>query len=272
MQPAPGHSLVEAVAPAADTADPAGLQDATRLAYRRLLRRAADARLAPLRFWNYVPGITEPAGDAAHRYMVFNAGRAAGMAEAGFAGRRVAASAVGFPGDADAPRLTVQMLAGPAPAEPAENPRQVPAWRYSDRFGDVPPAFARAARLPASAGFLPGALLLAGTASVVGEESLHPGDLAAQAAETCTNLAVLLAAGAGRALAPGAAGGEEDVHLARLRDLRVYVKRAADLPAVGRMLQARCPAASVSLMHAEICRPELLLEAEGVSSERLAEA
>ena len=247
------------------------LREATARVYESLLRGAGGHGGFPLRFWNYIPGITAwSGGPERHRYMVFNRGRAEGMAAAGFAGRGVAASAVGFPDAHRAPRLTVQMLAGPEPAEPLENPRQVPAWRYSKRYGKVPPTFARASVLPGGGGFHPGTLLLAGTAAVVGEDSVHAGDLAAQAAETCTNLAVLVGEAAGRPLRRDASAEEEDDRLAQLRHLRVYVSCKEDFAAVEERLAARCGSLeTLTLMHAPLCRPELLLEAEGVSVDHL---
>lgn len=267
-----GCELVEAVVEPGASQSPEGLRHASETLYRQVLAAAEKRGLWPLRFWNFVPGITEPAGSAAvHRYMRFNEGRAAGMAASGFAGHRVAASAVGFPTGHPRPRLTVQALLGPVAAAPAENPRQVPAWRYSERFGPTPPTFARAAVLPRAATAFPGALLLAGTAAVVGERSVHEGNLEAQLAETCTNLAVLLGEAAGEKLPEGAPPREEDRRLTHLLHLRVYVTRAADLQAVAEGFAARCPRVeTLTLMHAPLCRPELLLEAEGVSREALA--
>ena len=260
---APGVLFAEVAAPAGavDAAD--GLATATEALYGFLLQVLDSQSLSPLRFWNFVPGITEPPGGGTepHRYMFFNAGRASGLTAAGCAGAAVAASAVGVP--ADQP-LTVQVLAAPAAAAPLENPRQVPAWRYSGRYGSTPPTFARAVRLPGDAPLHPGALLLSGTAAVVGEDSVHPGDLAAQAAETCTNLAVLLGAAA------GATREEEDERLADLRHLRVYVTRERDLDEVGNLFRGRCPGIeTLTLMHAPLCRPELLLEAEGISVDQM---
>ena len=146
----------------------------------------------------------------------------------------------------------------------------MPAWRYSNRYGEVPPSFARAAVLPADAPLHPGALLLAGTAAVVGEDSVHAGDLAAQAAETCTNLAALVGEAAGVPLGGEADADDEDALLTRLRHLRVYVTRAEDLPGVGRIFRGRCPRLeTLTLMRAPLCRPELLLEAEGISEDHL---
>ncbi len=259
---APGVLFAEASSPAAGVGTAEGLAVATETLYAFLLQVLGSEGASPLRFWNFVPGITDPSGGTEpHRYMCFNAGRAAGMQAAGAEGAGVAASAVGVPRSQP---LTVQALARPAPATPLENPRQVPAWRYSERYGPTPPTFARAVRLPDDAPLHPGAMLLSGTAAVVGEDSVHSGDLAAQAAETCTNLAALLGAAA------GASRAEEDERLTGLRHLRVYVTREEDLAAVGELFRERCPGlGTLTLMHAPLCRPELLLEAEGVTVDRL---
>src|SRR5204863_3797675 len=141
-----------------------------------------------------------PLGPGLSRYMVFNAGR--------FAALRGAGAAPGTGEDVLLPTATgvghhqrdllVCCLALASPGKPVENPRQVPAYRYSARYGPLPPCFARAMEvvLPSGVrrtGRTP-SLLIGGTASVVGEDSLHAGDLGLQFEETCANLRSLIAA------------------------------------------------------------------------------
>ena len=47
--------------------------------------------------------------------------------------------------NADGGGLALRFLAGTVAPRPLENPRQVPAWRYSRRFGPRSPTFSRAA-------------------------------------------------------------------------------------------------------------------------------
>jgi hypothetical protein len=55
--------------------------------------------------------------------------------------------------------------------------------------------------------------------------------------------------------------------LARLTDLRVYIVRAEDAPMIESVLRGRCPAAHhVEQTLARLCRPELLVEIEGIAA------
>jgi enamine deaminase RidA (YjgF/YER057c/UK114 family) len=99
-------------------------------------------------------------------------------------------------------------------------------------------------------------LLVAGTASIVGEESRHPEDTRAQVTETLRNLEALL-------VNAGAPAGDP---LRRLTDVRIYVVRADDTELVEREVRARAAASvRIETALARVCRPELLVEIEGVA-------
>jgi chorismate lyase / 3-hydroxybenzoate synthase len=210
----------------------------------------------PIRFWNYIPDPVEAMGNGLDRYMVFNAGRYDGYAKwqgssSSFGPSLATASGVGVISD----DLVVQCLASDTAGTPIENPRQRPAWQYSARYGPMPPCFSRATIAAVNGRRL---LLIGGTASIVGEDSQHDGDVGAQLEETLSNLEALIEAARGGA-EPGAA-------LGRLIDLRVYVARLEDVSAIRSVLATRCPrAARVELTIARVCRPELLVEIEGVA-------
>ena len=137
-----------------------------------------------------------------------------------------------------------------------ENPRQVPAYRYSRRFGPLPPCFARATIVRPSVGAP--LLMVGGTASIRGEESMHANDLGAQVDETLANLASVVCA------AWGGAGDERA--LRRYRHLRAYHRREGDRLAVESRMRAAFPALDrLELLPAELCRPELLVEVEGLA-------
>ncbi len=214
-----------------------------------------------VRVWNLIPGILAPLGEVPERYRVFNAGRCAAY-ERWYRGRdrfdtRVAtASGVGHQGG----DLVIHGLAAAAPGVAVENPRQIPSYRYSSRYGPRPPCFARATRIDVvSQGSW---LLVGGTASICGEETVHREDFDAQADETLENLAAVVAAG----LAGDPAGvGVRAELLARYRHLRIYYPRRSDGPRVERLAAARFPRAEVELVPAELCRADLLIEIEGVA-------
>jgi chorismate lyase / 3-hydroxybenzoate synthase len=139
---------------------------------------------------------------------------------------------------------------------PVENPRQIPAWRYSARYGPRPPCFSRATIATVNGCRR---LLIGGTVSIVGENSRHELDTEGQLEETLANLAALI--GAARDF-----GESATTSLARLIDLRVYIVRAEDAPMIASVLRARCPAAHhVEQTVARLCRPELLVEIEGIA-------
>lgn len=206
-----------------------------------------------LRLWNSLPGINADAGGI-ERYRQFNAGRQRAFLDAGYAAFEgaPAASALGLE---DGP-FCVRFLAGRTRPVTVENPRQVSAYHYPRDYGPKSPTFSRAALVDAGAGEV--ALLISGTASIVGHASVHTGDVRAQTSETIANLHAVVAA----------------AHLrthARfdLRDSQctIYVRHAAHATRVRRVLEdalgAHCSAARGAVyLRGDICRGELLVEIE----------
>jgi chorismate lyase/3-hydroxybenzoate synthase len=96
-----------------------------------------------------------------------------------------------------------------------------------------------------------------GTASIRGEESMYEQDLPRQFQETLANLSSLLAA---------AGCGTETSALGALRELRVYYRDARDAVAIGELVRAQFTSvARPQILRAGLCRPELLVEIEGVA-------
>ncbi|MFN7979027.1 MAG: hypothetical protein U0P30_12885 [Vicinamibacterales bacterium] len=256
------HSAVFDV-PASMT--PPDFQDAVSTAYRQLFADVgARGGPRPVRFWSFIPGIHDALGDGLDRYMVFNAGRHAVFAEhfgtVDFArGAIPTASAVGI----DGRRLHVHCLAADVVADAIENPRQIPAYRYSRRFGPRPPSFARATRIARTDA--PPLLLVGGTASIRGEDSRNIDDLDRQLDETLLNLAAVVAAAEGAAIPTS----DADVRrcLSRYAGLRAYYLHEAQHDAIAARVAASVDAAcEVELLPATMCRPELLVEIEGVAT------
>lgn len=261
MSSGPSAHLVTLTARSARSATARELEAMAAEIYRRIGELLAEAGgLAPVRFWNHIPGIGEDMGGGLDRYRVFNKGRKAALAEwigeGAFEQRLPAATGVGHEGD----DLVVHCLACAAEGQPLENPRQRPAYRYSPRYGPASPSFARATRLTLGRRHVRPALLVGGTASVRGEDTVHEGDLEAQFAETVENLrALLAAAGAG-------ASGDGAGSLARFTSVRVYYRESAhETEARARTLALFPRAEVIELMRADICRPELLVEIEGIA-------
>lgn len=188
-----------------------------------------------LRMWNYFDGINAGDGDD-ERYRQFVVGRARGLA--GVAQEPYpAATAIGQ--QQTTHRLQVYWLAGRQPGEPVENPRQMSAYRYPREHGPVSPGFSRATRAA------DGTLLVSGTASIVGHESRHTGDVREQLEEIVRNLAAL------EARAP--------------RLLKVYLRDSTLVDVIEERLRDAFPASVPLLLAGDICRKELAVEIEAVS-------
>jgi chorismate lyase/3-hydroxybenzoate synthase len=159
----------------------------------------------------------------------------------------------------------VHFLAGREAPRAVENPRQVSAYRYPSQYGPRAPTFSRGAL--ASVGGGREALFLSGTASIVGHQTLHAGDVARQTEETLANVAAVVdAANALSTIGPHA-------HRVDTLDCTVYVRHPQDLTTVREVLARRlgpdAPALRNAIyLRADVCRADLLveIEAHGIAS------
>jgi chorismate lyase / 3-hydroxybenzoate synthase len=242
-----GHAVIEEGA--------AGVQAISQQVYADLFAvLAATPCTHLLRLWNYLADINAAAPDGTERYRQFNAGRQQAFLDAGrsaFEGAP-AACALGTQGGP----LTVFFLAGRQAPQAIENPRQVSAYHYPKSYGSRAPTFSRAALADVGEGRQ--ALFISGTASIVGHETLHLGDVRRQTEESLANITAVREAAATKAGHAYAAG---DLHYT------LYVRDPADLPVIRAVFEAAVgagsPAATSALyVHADICRAELLVEIE----------
>lgn len=234
----------------APTGDTTPLQAASQLAYERvfaLLRAQGTPHL--WRVWNYLADINGES-HGLERYRQFNQGRHTAFVQAqrDTGGQVPAACALGVA----AGPLSVAFLAGTTPLVPLENPRQVSAWNYPAQYGPRAPTFSRAA-LACPRG--QEVLFVSGTASIVGHETLHAGDVAAQCVESVRNIGCMVQE-ANRVARSGRAFSLEGL------SHRVYVRHAHDVRTVQRTLQPLLRDASVVCVQADICRADLLVEIE----------
>ncbi len=202
-----------------------------------------------LRVWNYFPAINRES-HAMERYRQFNAGRQEAFLAHGRAaiGNVPAACALGSAGG----RLQIAFLATHANVTSVENPRQVSAYHYPSQYGPRSPTFSRAGLAKLGGRDM---LFISGTASIVGHQTLHHGDVAAQAQECLHNIAAIVAEANHQA--PGA-----DFRLDQLA-YKVYVRHPQDWVAVRREI-AQFIGSSVSavFLQADVCRADLLVEIE----------
>lgn len=247
-----GQGLALALARPDDTSqDP---EQAVFQAYRDVL--ALAARLGQphlIRAWNYLPAINDGSGDR-ERYRRFCLGRARALEAADVSGQSLCAgTAIG----GEEPMLRIYGLFGTRPGVNIENPRQISAYRYPRCYGPRSPSFARATAVAANDGQV--LLMISGTASVVGHETRHPGDVVAQTEEILANLESLMAESARRM--------NRDAlnHFDHRSLFRVYVREAAHWPVIAERLARAWPNSSMVGLRGDICRSDLLVEIEAVT-------
>ena len=147
-------------------------------------------------------------------------------------------------------------------AVPLENPRQTAAYDYAAAYSPQSPKFSRAMVL--SCGTYT-TIFISGTASITHSQTRHPGDAAKQTEETLDNIAALIAEeNLARHGLPGLG-----TSLASLGFARVYIKRPEDYAAVRAVCEQRLGMLPTIYAIADVCRPELLVEIEGVAFSRL---
>lgn len=204
-----------------------------------------------LRAWNYIAGINAES-HGIERYRQFNVGRQIAFVSDGRAitGSVPAACALGI----DAGPLQIAFLGSRLSMRTIENPRQVSAYHYPAQYGPRSPTFSRAALFNAGHDEV---LYISGTASIVGHESLHPGDPVAQVRESLSNVMILL-------------DQANKVRHARFPcepsdvSYRVYLRQSCDLAAVRAEFERLVgPEAAAVYVIADVCRHELLVEVEG---------
>jgi enamine deaminase RidA (YjgF/YER057c/UK114 family) len=225
------------------------LQAATEAAYASIFELLDARGYHALRFWNYFPAINRESHHM-ERYRQFNIGRQDAFLGRGrsVVGKVPAACALGTAGGG----LHIAFLATRADVIGVENPRQLSAYHYPSQYGPRSPTFSRAGLVKLGGRDM---LFISGTASIVGHQTLHHGDAAAQTRECLHNIAAIVAEANRQAPDAGF----------RLDALayKVYVRHPED------MVTVRCEIAqfigapvSAFFLQADVCRAELLVEIE----------
>ena len=144
---------------------------------------------------------------------------------------------------------------------PLENPRQTSAFDYAHQYGSESPKFCRA--MAVAAGDY-ATTFVSGTASITASETRHLDNVRRQTAETLDNIEALIAAENFRGHGLGGFG-------AKLGDLalaRVYLKRSEDYTQARVICESRLGELPTIYAVGDICRPELLVEIEGMAFSR----
>lgn len=238
----------------AEPADTMSLQQATESAYRQIFALLDELHYPHVyRFWNYMPDINRCVQEL-ERYHLFNIGRQEAFLASGreVSGPLPAACALGTQHET----LSIAFVAGKIAPIALENPRQIRAHEYPEQYGPRSPTFSRASLLRHES---EDTLLVSGTASIIGHETLHVGDVLAQTSETLANLEAV-AMEANRLI------GQPRFSLANMQ-FRVYARNADDLPLIRDEMQRTIgDKLQACYVQADICRQDLLLEIEAFAT------
>jgi enamine deaminase RidA (YjgF/YER057c/UK114 family) len=144
---------------------------------------------------------------------------------------------------------------------PLENPLQTSAFRYEPLHSPQSPKFSRAMAIVARRA---AAILISGTASIVRSETQFLGDAERQTHQTLDNIEALIARENFQQHGfPGVGATLRDLVLAR-----VYIKRQEDYERTRAVCEQRLGELPTVYAIADVCRPELLVEVEGVAVTR----
>lgn len=227
------------------------LKIATKTAYREILALQDTLNYtAILRIWNYFPAINKET-DGIERYRQFNIGRQDALLDCGrsLTENLPAASVLGTTSG----NLSIAFIAARTEVINIENPRQVSSYNYPPQYGLRPPAFSRASLINLYDNYI---LFISGTASIVGYNTLHIGDVVKQTIESMNNISAVIA--------------EAKRHIATVVNIqltnllyKVYIRHAADIQLVKSTLQNYVGDSLQAIyLQADICRADLLVEIE----------
>lgn len=230
--------------------------EATRKAYGDAFALVRELDFPTIfRMWNFIPHINGANQEGLEVYRDFCRGRAIAFErDYADASGMPAATGIGTWGEGVGFYFLACRESSP---RHIENARQTPAYEYPQRYGPKSPSFARGTLLRDD-------LYVSGTASILGHETVHEGDVDKQWSVAIGNIAHLI--GADNLEAQGVRGAYA---LSDLDQIKVYYRHAADLPRVMRLAQhAFHPDASIRYLKVDICRADLLVEIEGIASLR----
>jgi enamine deaminase RidA (YjgF/YER057c/UK114 family) len=146
-------------------------------------------------------------------------------------------------------------------AVPLENPRQTAAYAYAASYSPKSPKFARAMALSCGSH---ATIFISGTASITHSETRHLGNAAKQTHETLDNIEALI--GERNLACHGLPG--LGATIANLGLARVYIKRQEDYAQIHAACRERLGEVPTVYAIADVCRPELLVEIEGIAFSR----
>lgn len=217
-----------------------------------------------IRQWNYIESIAwvEELDDADQNYQIFNDVRAFYYDQGEFRYGYPAATGIGM----DTGGVIIDFIAlsesDQVTIKPIVNPGQIDAHRYSNDVlegisaNKCTPKFERAKLVTIGSRNY---IYVSGTASILGEKTMHVGDVEKQTLTTIENINRLFSRENQEKL-----GLDFDVTKIRFSHLRVYVKHQEDIPKVERICESTLNCNSILFLESDVCREDLLVEIEGV--------
>ncbi len=229
------------------------LEDCSNHAYTSLLNFINKKEFPHLiRIWNFFPEINNIT-NSVERYQSFCVGRyTAYQNVTEFERTLPAATAIGSHGK----NFIVYFIATTKAGVQVENPRQISAYHYPEKYSPKSPSFARATlkHWPSVTHFF-----ISGTASIVGHETLHEENVLIQLEETLNNIEALETT-------------VRDTHQQPIHDItdlslmKVYIRHPEHYKMIKEALSLRMGKdVSIIYLQGDICRANLLLEIEAVA-------
>lgn len=205
-----------------------------------------------VRQWNYIDHITAE-NDGIQNYQLFNDARSDFYAATNWSNGYPAATGIGC--DTGGVTIVVYAVKDFKGADrPIDNPLQIPAHKYSGKVLASGKETVRTTPKFERGRLLGDVVFVSGTAAIKGENSEFSDDACVQAEEAIDVVEHLVEPSN---ISKDSSGFRFDL-------IRVYVRRPQDMESVRNVFTTRFPNIPVHFLIADICRPELLLELEGI--------
>jgi len=229
------------------------LQKCTNEAYRQIFSLIDKLEYPYLmRIWNYFPDINKES-HGLERYRQFNIGRQEGFTDSGRSITDDVPAACAL-GTSSGP-LTIYFIAGQNKPVRIENPRQISAFYYPQDYGPRTPTFSRASFGTVGKQEV---LFISGTASIVGHQTLHIGDVVAQTRESLANIKAVVEEANRIKTGP-------HFDMANM-SYKVYLRHPEHIDLIRNEIESLPgPDVSAIYLQGDICRQDLLVEIEALA-------
>ncbi len=222
-----------------------------------------------IRTWLYIGDIVGPEGDT-QRYKELNRARTEFFRDMTFSPhlmldgseeKELYPASTGIGADGKGIVMSCMALASyrsDLVLQPLENPQQTSAFDYGTKYGQKSPKFARAMAVGTRD---QATTFVSGTASITGSETRFVGDVQGQTHQTLDNIGALISHDNFRRHGMPGLGSTLD----NLALVRVYIKNQEDYRSARAVCEERLGELPTIYAVADVCRPDLLVEIEGIA-------